>query len=54
MVNYIDGDDFEEEIGYRADARFYLTPAFSLSIGYFDGDEGDAAEGVIAGLRLNF
>ena len=54
MVNYIDGDDFEQEIGYRADARFYLTSAFSLSIGYFDGDEGDAAEGVIAGLRLNF
>lgn len=54
MVNYIGGDDFDETFGYRANLRFYVTPALSLSAGYFDGDNGDAADGLVAGIRLNF
>ena len=54
MVNYIGGDEFDETFGYRANLRFYVTPALSLSAGYFDGDNGDAADGLVAGIRLNF
>src|SRR5690606_5046586 len=54
VVKYIGGDDFEEDFGYRANLRFYISPAFSLSAGYFDGDRGDAADGFVAGIRFNF
>jgi hypothetical protein len=54
IVKYINGDDFDEDFGYRANLRFYVTPAFSLSAGYFDGDQGDAADGLVAGVRFNF
>lgn len=50
-VNYIDGDDFDGELGFSADARFYMSPRLSLSVGYSDLDE---VEGITAGVRFNF
>jgi hypothetical protein len=50
-VNYVDGDQFDSEFGFSADARFYLSPRLSLSVGYSELDEVD---GVSAGLRYNF
>lgn len=50
-VNYVDGDEFDGEFGFSADARFYLSERLSLSVGYTELDETD---GVTAGLRFNF
>lgn len=50
-VNYVDGDDVDGEFGFDITGRFYLTPQFALTAGYFDGDE---TNGITAGLRFNF
>lgn len=50
-VNYVDGDDIDGELGFSADARFYLSNRLSLSVGYAERDDVD---GISAGLRFNF
>lgn len=50
-VNYVDGDDIDGEVGFTADARFYMSQRLSLSLGYAERDE---VNGMTAGLRFNF
>ena len=51
IIAYTDGSDVDGDVSFEASARFYITPAFAVSIGYSDGDD---VSGISAGLRLNF
>lgn len=51
QVIYTDGSDSDGEVSFSADAKFFITPRFALTVGYVDGDD---SSGVAAGLRLNF
>jgi hypothetical protein len=50
-INYVDGSNMDGKVGFSADAKFYLTPRFSLNVGYAERDKID---GISAGLRFNF
>lgn len=51
LAVYSDGSDMDGEVGLNINAKFFITPAFALIVGYSDGDD---TNGVSAGLRFNF
>lgn len=51
LLAYTDGSDADGDVSFEANARFYITPAIAVTLGYSDGDD---ISGVSAGLRLNF
>lgn len=51
LVAYTDGSDSDGDVSFEANAKFFVTPAFALILGYSDGDD---TSGLAAGIRLNF
>ena len=51
LAVYTDGNDVDSEVGLNINAKFFITPAFALIVGYTDGDDTSS---VSAGLWFNF